>query len=38
MWQGVLINYGFLEVDARVLEAPDPENLGTLIVQARAPY
>lgn len=35
MWHGILVNYDFLEVDARVLEAPDPENLGTLIVQAR---
>lgn len=35
MWPGILMNYGFLDADARILEAPDLENLGTLIVQAR---
>ncbi|MFI5620673.1 class I SAM-dependent methyltransferase [Streptomyces sp. NPDC051567] len=35
MWRGILMNYGFLGVEARVVEAPDPEHLGTLIVQAR---
>ncbi|MFD7237744.1 class I SAM-dependent methyltransferase [Streptomyces syringium] len=35
MWRGILTHYGFLSVEARVLEAPDPENLGTLIVQAK---
>ncbi|MFI2431908.1 hypothetical protein [Streptomyces sp. NPDC018693] len=34
MWEGVLRTYGFLEVYAKVFEAPDPKNLGTLIVQA----
>jgi SAM-dependent methyltransferase len=38
MWKGILMNYGFLNVDARVLEAPEPENLGTLIVQAKAAH
>ncbi|MEU3147596.1 MULTISPECIES: hypothetical protein [unclassified Streptomyces] len=39
MWLGFLMNHGFREADARVLEvleALDPENLGTLIVQVRA--
>ncbi|MDT0451344.1 class I SAM-dependent methyltransferase [Streptomyces hesseae] len=36
MWKGILLHHGFLDVEARVLEAPDPENLGTLIVTARA--
>ncbi|GAB2923186.1 class I SAM-dependent methyltransferase [Streptomyces mayteni] len=35
MWRGILARHGFSEVDARVVEAPDPENLGTLLVQAR---
>ncbi|WP_367133115.1 MULTISPECIES: hypothetical protein [Streptomyces] len=35
MWKGILLHHGFLDVEARVLEAPDPENLGTLIVTAR---
>ncbi|MEV4441148.1 class I SAM-dependent methyltransferase [Streptomyces sp. NPDC049577] len=35
MWKGILMHHGFLDVEARVLEAPDPENLGTLIVTAR---
>ncbi|WP_175408529.1 trans-aconitate 2-methyltransferase [Streptomyces sp. TRM64462] len=34
MWEGILRNAGFLEVYAKVFEAPDPRNLGTLIVQA----
>ncbi|WP_217246228.1 bifunctional 2-polyprenyl-6-hydroxyphenol methylase/3-demethylubiquinol 3-O-methyltransferase UbiG [Streptomyces sp. AC602_WCS936] len=34
MWEGVLRNAGFLEVHSKVLEAPEPTNLGTLIVQA----
>ncbi|WP_183091705.1 hypothetical protein [Streptomyces radicis] len=37
MWHGILLHHGFAEVEARVIEAPDPENLGTLIVQARVP-
>lgn len=37
-WAGVLRQHGFVDVDARVLEAPDPENVGTLIVRARAPH
>lgn len=35
MWKGILLHHGFLDVEARILEAPDPENLGTLIVTAR---
>ncbi|MCP3820405.1 class I SAM-dependent methyltransferase [Streptomyces sp. A3M-1-3] len=35
MWRGILMNYGFTDVDAGIVEAPDPENLGTLIVQAK---
>ncbi|WKU48332.1 class I SAM-dependent methyltransferase [Streptomyces sp. VNUA116] len=35
MWKGILMHHGFLDVEAQVLEAPDPENLGTLIVTAR---
>ncbi|MEI5524407.1 class I SAM-dependent methyltransferase [Streptomyces brasiliscabiei] len=36
-WAGILEQHGFVDVDARVLEAPDPENVGTLVVRARAP-
>jgi SAM-dependent methyltransferase len=35
MWTDILTEHGFERIDARVLPAPDPENLGTLIVQAR---
>lgn len=34
MWVGILRNYGFLDVHAEILEAPDPEDLGTLLVRA----
>ncbi|MBT2491703.1 class I SAM-dependent methyltransferase [Streptomyces sp. ISL-96] len=34
MWEGILRNAGFLEVFAKVVEAPEPKNLGTLLVQA----
>ncbi|MDH2388426.1 hypothetical protein QCN29_06435 [Streptomyces sp. HNM0663] len=37
-WAGLLEQHGFMNIDARVLEAPDPENVGTLIVRARAPH
>lgn len=36
-WAGILEGSGFVDVEARVLEAPDPDDVGTLIVQARAP-
>ncbi|MGW1072289.1 class I SAM-dependent methyltransferase [Streptomyces sp. NPDC002537] len=36
MWKGILMHYGFLDVETLTLEAPEPENVGTLIVQARA--
>lgn len=35
-WGGILERHGFVDIDARVLEAPEPENVGTLIVRARA--
>ncbi|MCF2526511.1 class I SAM-dependent methyltransferase [Yinghuangia soli] len=37
MWVGILRNYGFLDVDAAVLEAPDPDDVGTLLVRASIP-
>ncbi|MBY8341633.1 class I SAM-dependent methyltransferase [Streptomyces spinosirectus] len=37
-WTEILERHGFVDVDAQVLEAPDPENVGTLIVRARAPH
>ncbi|QDY76920.1 class I SAM-dependent methyltransferase [Streptomyces qinzhouensis] len=33
-WQEILHEVGFAEVYAKIFEAPDPRNLGTLIVQA----
>ncbi|WP_439681828.1 class I SAM-dependent methyltransferase [Embleya sp. MST-111070] len=37
MWTDILTDQGFDGIDAHVLPAPDPENLGTLIVRARKP-
>ncbi|MFE0424089.1 class I SAM-dependent methyltransferase [Streptomyces sp. NPDC058953] len=34
MWEEILRDAGFGEVHAKVFEAPDPKNLGTLIVRA----
>ncbi|WP_436772078.1 class I SAM-dependent methyltransferase [Yinghuangia sp. YIM S09857] len=37
MWVGILRSHGFLDVDADLIEAPDPDDLGTLLVRARVP-
>ncbi|MFB7868090.1 class I SAM-dependent methyltransferase [Streptomyces sp. NPDC056069] len=36
-WYSILNQFGFEDIDARVVEAPDPEYVGTLIVRAKAP-
>ncbi|MGI8313409.1 class I SAM-dependent methyltransferase [Saccharopolyspora hattusasensis] len=35
-WADLLREYGFTDVHARVEPAPEPDNVGTLIVEARA--
>lgn len=36
-WAGILKRHGFAGIDAGVLKAPEPGNLGTLMVRAHAP-
>jgi SAM-dependent methyltransferase len=36
-WADILKMHGFTDIDARVLEAPEPGSLGTLLVRAHAP-
>ncbi|MFJ2603442.1 class I SAM-dependent DNA methyltransferase [Streptomyces sp. NPDC087425] len=36
-WRSLLLAAGFEGADPRVLQAPDPDNIGTLIVRAVAP-
>ncbi|WKX72116.1 bifunctional 2-polyprenyl-6-hydroxyphenol methylase/3-demethylubiquinol 3-O-methyltransferase UbiG [Streptomyces sp. XD-27] len=36
-WADILKRNGFTQVDAHVLEAPDPADVGTLMVRAQAP-
>ncbi|MBC2876356.1 MULTISPECIES: class I SAM-dependent methyltransferase [Streptomyces] len=35
-WQNLALNAGFAEVDAKIIEAPKPGHIGTLIVRAVA--
>jgi hypothetical protein len=37
MWADILKRHGFTEVEAHVLTAPNPKDLGTLMVRARVP-
>ena len=37
MWTDLLKSHGFTSIEACVLPAPDPENVGTLMVRAQAP-
>lgn len=37
MWTDVLRSSGFTSVEARVLPAPEPDHVGTLMVRAKAP-
>ena len=34
-WAHILTKHGYRDTHAQVLTAPDPENVGTLIVEAR---
>ncbi|WP_155055718.1 class I SAM-dependent methyltransferase [Streptomyces blattellae] len=36
-WADILKRHGFADIDAQVIEAPDPKKLGTLLVRARVP-
>ncbi|WP_433544812.1 class I SAM-dependent methyltransferase [Streptomyces sp. CA-294286] len=36
-WENILLRSGFVEADARVLEAREEGHIGTLIVKARSP-
>ncbi|OLF12932.1 SAM-dependent methyltransferase [Actinophytocola xinjiangensis] len=36
-WSDLLHQHGFVDVNARVESAPEPDNVGTLIVEARRP-
>jgi hypothetical protein len=36
-WAELLTSHGYTDVDARVLPAPDPADVGTLVVVAAAP-
>ncbi|MEL3947155.1 class I SAM-dependent methyltransferase [Streptomyces sp. LNU-CPARS28] len=38
VWTDILKRHGFTEIDAHILTAPEPEDLGTLMVRARVPY
>lgn len=35
VWADMLKRNGFVQIDARVIDAPDAQNVGTLMVQAR---
>ena len=35
-WAHILTKHGYRDIHAQVLAAPDPENVGTLIVEARS--
>lgn len=35
-WENLLLRAGFAEAEARILEAPTPGHIGTLIVRGRA--
>ncbi|WP_369228916.1 trans-aconitate 2-methyltransferase [Streptomyces sp. R21] len=35
-WADILTKHGYRDIHAQVLAAPDPENVGTLIVEARS--
>lgn len=35
-WTGILERAGFRDVDAQVLDAPEPDHIGTLLVTARS--
>lgn len=35
-WAEILHRHGFTHIEARILDAPDPANVGTLIVRAKA--
>jgi SAM-dependent methyltransferase len=37
MWTDLLKRHRFTGIDAQILPAPDPDNVGTLMVRARAP-
>ncbi|MCH6161338.1 class I SAM-dependent methyltransferase [Streptomyces marispadix] len=37
MWRDLLKRSGLTEIEASVLPAPEPENVGTLMVRAKAP-
>ncbi|MEV0265178.1 class I SAM-dependent methyltransferase [Streptomyces sp. NPDC050617] len=35
MWRGILLHTGFMDIEASVIEAPEPGHIGTLLVRAR---
>lgn len=37
-WADILKRHGFTDIDAHVLKAPDPKDMGTLMVRAQAPW
>ncbi|MFE6163287.1 methyltransferase domain-containing protein [Streptomyces sp. NPDC056486] len=37
MWADILKRHGFTDIDAHILKAPDPKDVGTLMVRAQAP-
>ncbi|MGH3935856.1 MAG: hypothetical protein ACRDS1_12920 [Pseudonocardiaceae bacterium] len=34
-WAGLLHEHGFVDIHARIEPAPQPDNVGTLVVEAR---
>ncbi|MFI6933936.1 hypothetical protein [Streptomyces sp. NPDC050287] len=36
-WADILKRHGFTDIDAQVIKAPEPEDLGTLLVRAQVP-
>ncbi|MFI6494350.1 hypothetical protein [Streptomyces sp. NPDC050564] len=36
-WADILTKHGFRQIQARILDAPDPDNVGTLVVEATSP-
>jgi SAM-dependent methyltransferase len=37
MWADILKRHGFTDIDAYILKAPNPKDMGTLMVRARIP-
>lgn len=36
-WADILKRHGFTDIDAQVIQAPEPKDLGTLLIRAHVP-